>query len=572
MDLIQVKINNKDIEVEPGTTILDAAKKLNIHIPTLCYLKLHDKKTINSPASCRICVVEIVGRKNLAPACCTSVTPNMIIKTNSPKVISSRKTILELIISNHCNDCLTCAKNQKCELQALASEYGIDSISFKGSKSPTIKENTNCSIVRDTSKCILCRRCESICTNIQGISAIGPINRGFDTILSTAFFQDLDSSNCSLCGQCVAVCPTGALIEKDNTSEVFNVLADPSKFVVVQTAPSVRAALGEEFGILEESVTGKMISALRELGFDRVYDSNFAADLTIVEEAKEFLSRYNKNSKLPMFTSCCPGWINFIEKHYENLTPLLSTCKSPQQMWGAIAKTYLAEKLGISKDKLVVVSVMPCLAKKYEAKRPELNNDVDIVISTRELAKMIRTSGIPFTSLPDDNFDKLMGESTGASSIFGTSGGVMEAALRTSYEWISNKTLKNIDFEAVRGLDGVKEASLEINGNIINVAVVNGLKNAKHLLDNIESTSKKYHFIEVMACPGGCINGGGQPYSNNNYELIEKRKNLLYLEDANKSIRKSHENPEIINLYSEFLNDSNNKKAHDLLHTHYKTK
>ena len=572
MDLIQVKINNKNIEVEPGTTILDAAKKLNIHIPTLCYLKLHDKKTINSPASCRICVVEVVGRKNLAPACCTLVSPNMIIKTNSPKVISSRKTILELIISNHCNDCLTCAKNQKCELQSLASEYGINSISFKGSKSPINKENTNYSIVRDTSKCILCRRCESICTNIQGISAIGPINRGFDTILSTAFFQDLNSSNCSLCGQCVAVCPTGALMEKDNTNEVFNVIQDPNKFVVVQTAPSVRAALGEEFGILEESVTGKMISALRELGFDKVYDSNFAADLTIVEEAKEFLSRYTKNINLPMFTSCCPGWINFIEKHYGNLTPLLSTCKSPQQMWGAIAKTYLAEKLGISKDNLVVVSVMPCLAKKYEAKRPELNNDVDIVISTRELAKMIKTAGIPFNYLQDDSFDKLMGESTGASSIFGTSGGVMEAALRTSYEWISNKSLENIDFESVRGLDGVKEASVEINGNIINVAVVNGLKNAKHLLDNIEVTSKKYHFIEVMACPGGCINGGGQPYSNNNYQLIEKRKNLLYLEDANKSIRKSHENPEVINLYSEFLKDSNNEKAHNLLHTYYKIK
>lgn len=572
MSLIQVKINNKDIQVEAGTTILDAAKKLNIHIPTLCYLKLHDNKTTNAPGSCRICVVEVEGRRNLAPACCTTVAPNMVVKTNSARVIASRKIVIELILSNHCNECLTCQKNQKCELQALAAEYGITDIRFQGAKSVTMQESGNPSLVRDTAKCILCRRCEAICSKVQGVSAIGPMNRGFDTILSTAFFADLNDSTCTLCGQCVNVCPTGALMEKDNTFDVFKALSNKDKFVIVQTAPAVRAALGEEFGITEGSVTGKMVTALRELGFDKVYDTDFAADLTIMEEAQEFINRYTSGENLPMITSCCPGWINFIEKHYGDLLHLPSTCKSPQQMWGAIAKSYLAEKLGVSLDKLVVVSVMPCIAKKSEAKRPEFNNDVDLVISTRELAKMIKTSGISFNTLEDENFDRLMGESSGASVIFGTSGGVMEAALRTSYEWLTKESLDKIDFESVRGLEGVKEASLVIAGNTINIAIVNGLANAKELLDNIEETSKKYHFIEVMACSGGCINGGGQPYSNDQFNLIEKRMNVLYSEDSMKTIRKSHENPEIIKLYSEFLGEPNSEKAHHLLHTHYTSK
>ncbi len=572
LSLVELKINNKEISVEQGTTILEAARKLNIKIPTLCHLNLHDNKTTNKPGSCRICVVEVEGRKNLAPACCTAVAPNMVVKTNTPRVINARKTIIELILSNHAMDCLTCQKNLKCELQSIASLYGITNIRYNGAKSVTMKETSNPSLVRDTSKCILCGRCEEVCTKVQGVSAIGHINRGFDTILTTPFFNDLDNSPCTMCGQCVTVCPTGALMEKDNTFDVYNALGDKDKYVIVQTAPAVRAALGEEFGITDIAVTGKMVAALRELGFDKVYDTDFAADLTIMEEATEFLGRYTKGENLPMITSCCPGWINYVEKHHPELLNLPSTCKSPQQMWGAMAKTYLAEKLGVPAEKIVVVSVMPCIAKKYEAKRDEFNSDVDIVISTRELAKMIKTAGIPFDELADEDFDRVMGESTGAGVIFGTSGGVMEAALRTAYEVITKSQLEDLDFKVVRGLEGVKEASVTIDGNVINVAIVNGLTNAKNLMDNIDETAKKYHFIEVMACPGGCINGDGQPYSNEQYSLIEKRMNTLYCEDANKVIRKSHENPEIIAIYKEFLGEPNSEKAHHLLHTHYTAK
>ncbi|WP_346890672.1 NADH-dependent [FeFe] hydrogenase, group A6 [Clostridium sp. UBA3887] len=574
MSLVTLKINNKEISVEQGTTILDAARKLNIKIPTLCYLNLHDKKTTNKPGSCRVCVVEVEGRKNLAPSCCTAVAPGMVVNTSTPRVIAARKTIIELLLSDHSMDCLTCQKNLNCELQELASTYGVTNLKYTGSKSVAVKELKNPSIVRDTSKCILCRRCEAVCSQVQNVGAIGPINRGFNTTISTAFFEELNNSACTLCGQCINVCPTGALMEKDNTIDVLNAIGNKDKLVVVQTAPAVRAALGEEFGIKEGAVTGKMVEALRELGFDKVYDTDFAADLTIMEEATEFLGRYKSGENLPMITSCCPGWINFIEKHYGNLLNLPSTCKSPQQMWGAIAKTYLAEKLGIPSEKLYVVSVMPCVAKKSEANREEFvnennNPDIDVVITTRELAKMIKRSGLEFASLPSSDFDTIMGESTGAGVIFGTSGGVMEAALRTAYEWITNSTLEELDFKSVRGLEGIKEASLIIDGNKINIAIVNGLANAKNLLDNIEDTSKKYHFIEVMACPGGCINGGGQPYSNEQYSLIEKRMNALYSEDANKVIRKSHENPEIINLYDEFLGKPNGEKSHHLLHTHY---
>lgn len=574
MSLVTLKINNKEISVEQGTTILDAARKLNIKIPTLCYLNLHDKKTTNKPGSCRVCVVEVEGRKNLAPSCCTAVAPGMVVNTSPPRVIAARKTIIELLLSDHSMDCLTCQKNLNCELQELASTYGVTNLKYTGSKSVAMKELKNPSIVRDTSKCILCRRCEAVCSQVQQVGAIGPVNRGFDTTISTAFFEELNNSTCTLCGQCINVCPTGALMERDNTIDVLNAIGNNDKYVVVQTAPAVRAALGEEFGIKEGAVTGRMVEALRELGFDKVYDTDFAADLTIMEEATEFLERYKSGKNLPMITSCCPGWINFIEKHYGKLLNLPSTCKSPQQMWGAIAKSYLAEKLGIPAEKLFVVSVMPCVAKKFEANREEFinengNPDIDVVITTRELAKMIKRSGLDFASLPSTDFDTIMGESTGAGVIFGTSGGVMEAALRTAYEWITNKTLEDLDFKSVRGLEGIKEASLVIDGNTINIAIVNGLANAKNLLDNIEDTSKKYHFIEVMACPGGCINGGGQPYSNEQYSLIEKRMNALYSEDVNKIIRKSHENPEIMKLYNEFLGKPNGEKSHHLLHTHY---
>lgn len=575
LDLVTLKINNKTISVEPNTTILDAAKKLNIKIPTLCYLKLHDNKGVNNPGSCRVCVVEVKGRKNLAPACCTAVAPGMEVFTNTERVRHDRKTILELIVSNHPMECLTCQKNLDCELQSLASTYGVDEIKYQGEKSAAYIENSSPSIVRDTSKCILCRRCVAVCDKVQAVGAIGPVNRGFKTTISTAFFADLDDSPCTLCGQCVNVCPTGALMEKDNIQDVYDALNNKDKFVIVQTAPAVRAAIGEEFGLNDGPDTAKMVSALREIGFDKVYDTDFGADLTIMEEATEFIERLKENKNLPMITSCCPGWINFIEKHYNNLLDLPSSCKSPQQMWGAIAKTYLSQKLGVPSEKIVVVSIMPCVAKKNEATRPEFSNeqsgpDVDIVITTREFAKMIRRAGINFQELQPSDYDSMMGESTGAGAIFGASGGVMEAALRTSYEWVTGQELKDVDFKDVRGLTGVKEASVDLNGTKVNVAVINGLSNARNLLDNIDEVSKKYQFIEVMACPGGCINGGGQPYSGDNFDLIENRMNNLYTEDKNKVYRKSHQNPEIIALYNDFLDKPGSKLSHKLLHTHYR--
>jgi len=575
LSLVTLKINNKEVQVEQGKTILDAAEKLNIKIPTLCYLNLHDKKTENKPGSCRVCVVEVEGRRNLAPACCTPATQGMVIKTNSPRALSARKTVLELLLSDHPNECLTCAKSMNCELQQLAAEYGIRNIEFSGDKSICQKEDNNYSIARDTSKCILCRRCETVCNEVQKVGAISSINRGFNTTVAPAFGTDLINTKCTFCGQCVSVCPTGALVEKDNTPKVWRALADNDKVVVVQTAPAVRAALGEEFGVeAGTSVTGKMVAALRSLGFDKVFDTDFAADLTILEEAREFLTRVQEGKNLPMITSCCPGWVTFIEKHYHDLLNLPSTCKSPQQMWGAIAKSYLSEKMGVSPENLVVVSVMPCIAKKSEAAREEFSlengiQDVDIVISTRELARMIKGSGIDFKSLENEDFDRPMGESTGAGVIFGASGGVMEAALRTAYEWLTNTSLDKVDFDGVRGLDGVKEASVNIDGTEVKVAIVSGLGNARKLLDEIRAGKADYHFIEVMACPGGCINGGGQPYSNNRFDIIEGRMKVLYNEDKSKTIRKSHENPEIKKLYEEFLGEPNGHKAHELLHTHY---
>jgi NADH-quinone oxidoreductase subunit G len=574
LSLVTLTINNKEISVEAGTTVLEAAKKLNINIPTLCYLKLHDNKTVNKPGSCRVCVVEVEGRKNLAPACSTAVANGMVVKTGTPRVLAARKTVVELLLSDHPQDCLTCRKSLHCELQTLAKDCGITSIEYTGAKSSSLLETKNPALERDTSKCILCRRCVTMCNQVQQVGAIGAKNRGFETNISTPFDCDLDESPCTFCGQCVTVCPTGALMEKDNTSQVLKALADKDKYVIVQTAPAVRAALGEEFGLNEGSVTGKMVSALRELGFDKVYDTDFAADLTIMEEAHEFIDRFTKGENLPMITSCCPGWVNFIEKHYGEYLNLPSTCKSPQQMWGAIAKTYLAEKLNIPSEKIVVVSIMPCVAKKFEANRNDFINDhntqdIDLVLTTRELAKFIKNAGIDFAELQDEDFDKVMGESTGAGVIFGASGGVMEAALRTAYEAVTGDTLEKVDFEVARGLQGVKEASIDLKGTLVNICIVNGLSNAKHLLDNIEEVSKKYQFIEVMACPGGCINGGGQPYSNDKFNLVEKRKDALYKEDADKPVRKSHENEEIKMLYDEFLGKPNSEKAHHLLHTHY---
>ncbi|WP_186430792.1 NADH-dependent [FeFe] hydrogenase, group A6 [Clostridium sp. BSD9I1] len=574
MSLVNITINNKDFQVQEGTTILNAAKELNINIPTLCHFHLHDNKTENHPGSCRVCVVEVEGRRNLAPACCTPITPGMVVKTNSIKAIKARRTMVELLLSDHPQDCLLCEKNTDCELQKLAAEMGIREIKYKGEKSKYPVDNSSYSIVRDLDKCILCRRCVTMCNKVQTVGVLSAIDRGFETIIAPAFSAPMLETNCTFCGQCVAVCPTGALTEANNTSKVWNVLNNEKKTVIVQTAPAVRAALGEEFGLEPgTAVTGKMVAALRSLGFDQVFDTDFAADLTIMEEASELIHRLEHGGTLPMLTSCCPGWINFFEHQFHDLLDIPSSCKSPQQMFGAIAKTYFAQKMGIDPKNLVVVSVMPCLAKKYEAARPEMGTngipDVDLVISTRELAKMIKEAGIDFNSLDEENFDSPLGESTGAGVIFGTTGGVMEAALRTAYEWITGEELADVEFANVRGAEGIREATISIKDTEVKVAMASGLGNARELLQKIREGKEHYHMIEIMACPGGCIDGGGQPYIRGNTDIIKKRRVALYTEDRNKTLRKSHENPFIQELYKDFLGKPYGEKAHELLHTTY---
>lgn len=574
MSLVNITINNKDFQVQEGTTILNAAKELNINIPTLCHFHLHDNKTENHPGSCRVCVVEVEGRRNLAPACCTPITPGMVVKTNSIKAIKARRTMVELLLSDHPQDCLLCEKNTDCELQKLAAEMGIREIKYKGEKSKYPVDNSSYSIVRDLDKCILCRRCVTMCNKVQTVGVLSAIDRGFETIIAPAFSAPMLETNCTFCGQCVAVCPTGALTEANNTSKVWNVLNNEMKTVIVQTAPAVRAALGEEFGLEPgTAVTGKMVAALRSLGFDQVFDTDFAADLTIMEEASELIHRLEHGGTLPMLTSCCPGWINFFEHQFHDLLDIPSSCKSPQQMFGAIAKTYFAQKMRIDPKNLVVVSVMPCLAKKYEAARPEMGTngipDVDLVISTRELAKMIKEAGIDFNSLDEENFDSPLGESTGAGVIFGTTGGVMEAALRTAYEWITGEELADVEFANVRGAEGIREATISIKDTEVKVAMASGLGNARELLEKIREGKEHYHMIEIMACPGGCIDGGGQPYIRGNTDIIKKRRVALYTEDRNKTLRKSHENPFIQELYKDFLGKPYGEKAHELLHTTY---
>ncbi|MBI6874945.1 NADH-dependent [FeFe] hydrogenase, group A6 [Clostridium aciditolerans] len=569
MSLVTITINNKQLQVEQGTTILQAAKLLEINIPTLCHLNLHDGVE-NKPGSCRVCMVEVEGRRNLAPACTTPVSEGMVVKTNSIKAIKARRTVVELLLSDHPQDCLLCEKNTNCELQTLAADMGIREIKYKGEMSTYPKDTSSASIERNLDKCILCRRCETVCSEIQTVSVLSAVNRGFETVISPAFGMPMVDTNCTFCGQCVSVCPTGALTEVNNTSKVWDALNDKDKFVVVQTAPAVRAALGEEFGIeIGKAVTGKMVASLRSLGFDKIFDTDFAADLTIMEEATELMGRIQNGGRLPMLTSCCPGWINFFEHEFADLLDVPSSCKSPQQMFGAIAKSYYAEKMNIDPKNLVVVSVMPCLAKKYEAAREEMNNDVDVVISTRELAKMIKEAGIDFNSLDNEEFDSILGESTGAGVIFGVTGGVMEAALRTAYEWITGEKLDDVEFTVIRGLDGIREATIKIKDMEVKAAIASGLGNARTLLNKIRNGEANYQIIEIMACPGGCIDGGGQPYIHGNYDILSKRANALYEEDRNKPIRKSHENPAIIKLYEEYLGKPNSEKAHKLLHTHY---
>lgn len=575
MSMVNLVINNKNIQVEKGTSILSAAKKLNIDIPTLCHMYMADGKTRNCKGTCRVCVVEVEGREDLVPSCAVDVSEGMVVKTHSPKAVEGRKTMVELLLSNHPQDCLKCEKNLRCELQKLAVDLGVGNISYMGEITERYEDRSSCAIIRDMNKCILCRRCVTVCNEVQNVNALTMVDRGFNSLASTFLNKPLAETNCTYCGQCVAVCPTAALREVKDYENIWSLLNDKDKYVIVQTAPAVRVALGEEFGLEVGTVTTrKMAGALKTLGFQGVYDTNFAADLTIMEEATEFIERFTKNENLPLITSCCPAWINFIEKKYPEHLNLPSSCKSPQQMFGAIAKTYLAQKLGISPEKIVLVSVMPCIAKKYEANREEMSRngikDVDIVITTRELARMLKEAGININTVEEADFDSPLGRASGAGVIFGSTGGVMEAALRTSYEWVTGNELKNVNFEEVRGLDGIKEATVNLNGKDVNVAVVSSLGNAKKIMDEIKAGNSKYHFIEVMACPGGCIDGGGQPFIKGDIELLKKRMKGIYQEDSNNEIRKSHENPMIKALYEEFLEKPNSHLAHELLHTTYK--
>jgi iron-only hydrogenase group A len=569
------------VQVEKGSTILDAAKKLGIEIPTLCHLHIEETGLNNKPASCRICVVEVAGRRNLAPACATPVMEGMVVRTNSPKVLAERRMVLELMLSDHPKDCLTCAKSGECDLQSLAEKMGIRKISVSGTAQSTYPKDTSVAIVRDMDKCIMCRRCESVCTQVQTVGALSAVNRGFDAVVSTAFQVPLNESVCTYCGQCVQVCPVGALTSNASaTDKLIADLANEDKIVIVNTAPAVRAALGEEFGYeAGTSVTGKMVAALRKIGFNYVFDTDFAADVTIMEEATELAERIAKFVKgeevaLPLMTSCCPAWVNFIETQYPEFLALPSSAKSPQQMFGAIAKSYFADKLGVQRDQLVVVSVMPCIAKKAEAAREEFNKDVDYSISTHELAGLIKRFNFDLAKLEDEDFDDPLGESTGASVIFGKTGGVMEAALRTAYEWLTGETLENVEFEAVRSTSsGIRKASVQIGDLTVNLAVASGLGNARKIMEEIKAGNPdNLHAVEIMACPGGCVNGGGQPYNHGNFDIIKKRQQSLCSEDAEKKIRKSHENPFVKKLYEEYMGQPGHGKAHELLHTTYTEK
>lgn len=571
--MVNIKINDKSYSVPKGSTILEAARYAGIEIPTLCYLK-----DINEIGACRICMVEVKGARSLVTACVFPVAEGMEIYTNTEKVRHSRKMTLELILSTHDRKCLSCVRSGTCELQKLCKEFGVeDEGRFDGEIIKYNFDDSAAHMVRDNNKCIVCRRCIAACDQ-QGISVIGANARGFDTHVSSAFDKDLADVSCISCGQCIVNCPTGAIVEKDNTAEVFAAINDPEKFVIVQTAPSIRATLGEAFGMsIGTNVEGKMVAALRRLGFDKVFDTDFAADLTIMEEANELLDRVQNGGTLPMITSCSPGWIKYCEHYYPDQIGHLSSCKSPQQMFGAVMKTYYAEKMGIDPKNMFVVGIMPCTAKKFETKRDNQNAagvpDVDVSLTTRELARMIETAGIFFPHLPDEQFDNPFGESTGASTIFGATGGVMEAALRTAVEKLTGETLEDVDFTAVRGMEGVKEAEYDVAGKKIKVAVASGTKNAKVLMDQIKNGTSEYLFIEIMGCPGGCINGGGQPIQHavvrNFVDLKARRAEALYTADRNNAVRKSHENEAVKTLYTEYLGKPGSHKAHEILHTSY---
>jgi len=580
--IVNIKVNGNQYQVPEGMTILDACKQTGIEIPTLCYLE-----DVSRNASCGVCVVEVKGVRSLVRSCTACVYEGMEIATNSSRIRDARKTNVELLLANHPKDCLSCLRNQNCELQTISSEMGIKEARFVRTKKEEPCDSTSLSLTRDPNKCILCGRCISVCQNVQTVSAIGLSRRGIRTKISTYMEKGLGNVACTNCGQCALVCPTGAIVERDDTEIVFEEMMNPEKIVIVQTAPAIRVGIGEAMGMGPGSLaTGQMVAGLRRLGFNKVFDTQFAADLTIIEEGHELLNRITNHGVLPMITSCSPGWIKFAEHFFPESLKHLSTCKSPQQMFGAIAKTYYAAKMGIDPRKLVVVSVMPCTAKKYEAKRPEMMSafeywkdkrawsntdafyDVDYVLTTRELARMFKESGIRFANLPAEDFDHPLGESTGAAVIFGATGGVMEAALRTTYEVVTGTTLSNLNFTAVRGMEGIKEAEVDMNGTKVKVAVAHTLKNARFLLDQVEKKESPYAFIEIMTCPGGCLGGGGQPIPTT-MATRKLRAESIYREDANKPIRKSHENPQIKILYDDFLKEPLGHLSHELLHTEY---
>lgn len=580
MKYINAVIDGISVSVEEGKTIMEAADNIGSHVPRLCFHPF-----LSTEGACRICVVDVEGYNNHLPACATKLQDGMIITTNSPSLRETRRDLVELLLDNHPKNCLTCERDGNCELQNLAYKLGVRERLFEGWRKEFAFDDSNVSVLRDPEKCILCKRCVRVCSEIQGVHNLSQMFRGVNTVVSPAYMAPMDDSVCIKCGQCINVCPTAAFLERDETDKVWDAINDPNKFVVVQTAPAIRSAIGEGWDMdYSTSWTGKTVAALRRLGFDAVFDTDFTADLTIVEESNELIQRFKSGKNLPMITSCSPGWINFVEHFYPELLPNVSSCKSPMQMMSTLAKTYYAEKTHKDPKDIYVVAVMPCVAKKFEAKRPEHMSPegypyTDAVITTRELIWMIKAYGIDFVKLSEDHFDTPLGTSSGAGDIFGATGGVMEAALRTAYEKITGETIDHLTFTEVRAVEGLREATIDIKGTMVNVAVANGLNNAKTILEKVKSGVKQYHLIEIMACPGGCVNGGGQPIPHVNKfiypldkDLVKKRQQALYTIDESKTLRKSHENPAIIELYKEFLEKPGSHMAHELLHTTYSPK